>query len=57
MVAPEGAIDDALGSGKVQRRLKELSTRLLKPCNVAPLGPWVVIALDDPLRLKVKEGV
>jgi len=22
----------------VQRRLKELSTRLLKPCNVAPLG-------------------
>ena len=37
MVAPEGAIDDTLGSDKVQQRL-ELSTRLLKPCNVAPLG-------------------
>ena len=38
MVAPEGAINDTLGSDKVQQRLKELSTRLLKPCNVAPLG-------------------
>ena len=38
MVAPEGAIDDTSGSDTVQRRLKELSTRLLKPCNVAPLG-------------------
>ena len=38
MVAPEGAIDDTSGGDTVQRRLKELSTRLLKPCNAAPLG-------------------
>ena len=45
MVAPEGAIDDTLGSDTVQRRLKELP----KPDYYRALG---ILNLDDPLLLQ-----